>query len=148
MQGSEAGSVGDGVDWTAVQDIVKLVQSRQQISKDTLSGFKKTLKSPSKSLVCKTLTTLDSIAANGGSTIRTQLADARWIEMLLSVCYKNPTAALPVCQLLSNWLCSYNHEHLGHAANFAAQSLKQKGYVIPPPAPLAYQMVNVTSYIC
>ena len=121
--------------------MVRLVQSKQAISKDTLAGIKKNLKSPSKSHVCKTLTTLDSIAANCSTTVRSQLAEMRWIEMLLSVCYKNPTAALPICQLLSNWLCSYSHEQLGHAANFAAQALSQKGYSIPPPVPLAHHMV-------
>lgn len=142
-QGSESDGLGDGVDWTAVQDLVTLVQNKQILSKDTLAGIKKSLKSPSKSHVCKTLTTLDSIAANCTPSIRLQLADAKWIEMLISVCYKNPTAALPICQLFSNWVCSYSHEQLGHSANFASQALKQKGYAIPPPAPLAYHMAEV-----
>ncbi|DBB01169.1 TPA: hypothetical protein ACH3X1_001055 [Trebouxia sp. C0004] len=142
-QGSESDGLGDGVDWSAVQDLVTLVQNKQNLSKDTLAGIKKSLKSPSKSHVCKTLTTLDSIAANCSPNIRLQLADAKWIEMLNSVCYKNPTAALPICQLFSNWVCSYSHEQLGHSANFASQALKQKGYAIPPPAPLAYHMAEV-----
>ncbi|DBA69579.1 TPA: hypothetical protein ACH3X2_012657 [Trebouxia sp. C0005] len=142
-QGSETDGLGDGVDWSAVQDLVILVQNKQILSKDTLAGIKKSLKSPSKSHVCKTLTALDSIAANCTPSIRLQLADAKWTEMLISVCYKNPTAALPICQLFSNWVCSYSHEQLGHSANFASQALKQKGYAIPPPAPLAYHMAEV-----
>ncbi|DBA69578.1 TPA: hypothetical protein ACH3X2_012657 [Trebouxia sp. C0005] len=142
-QGSETDGLGDGVDWSAVQDLVILVQNKQILSKDTLAGIKKSLKSPSKSHVCKTLTALDSIAANCTPSIRLQLADAKWTEMLISVCYKNPTAALPICQLFSNWVCSYSHEQLGHSANFASQALKQKGYAIPPPAPLAYHMVSL-----
>ncbi len=148
LQGSEGDAAGVNVEWGPVQDLVRVVQSKQTISKDTFAGIKKNLKSPSKSNVCKTLTTLDSIAANCNSAIRLQLADARWIEMLLSICYKNPTAAMPVCQLLSNWVCSYGHEQLGHAAKFAAQALKQKGYGIPPPAPLAYHMVSFLSSSC
>ncbi|KAL0046858.1 hypothetical protein WJX82_000075 [Trebouxia sp. C0006] len=142
-QGSESDGLGDGVDWSAVLDLVTLVQNKQTLSKDTLAGIKKSLKSPSKSHVCKTLTTLDSIAANNNPSIRLQLADAKWIEMLIFVCYKNPTAALPICQLFSNWVCSYSHEPLGHSANFASQALKQKGYAIPPPAPLAYHMAEL-----
>ena len=131
------------MDWIAVQDLITLVQTKQTLSKDILAGIKKSLKAPSKSHVCKTLTTLDSIAANCTPSIRLQLADAKWIEMLISVCYKNPTAALPICQLFSNWVCSYSHEQLGHSANFASQALTQKGYAIPPPAPLAYHMVSL-----
>ena len=141
MQGSDGGTSADAMDWGTVQDLVKLIQSKQTVSKDTLASTKKSLKSPSKSLVCSTLTTLDSIAANCGPAIRTQLAEPRWVEMLISVCLKNPTAALPICQLFSNWACSYSYEQLGHAANFAIQSLKQKGAIIPPPAPLAHHMV-------
>ena len=129
------------MDWETVQSLVRLVQTKQAISKDTLASSKKSLKSPSKSLVCSTLTTLDSVAANCGPTVRAQLAEPRWVEMLLSVCFKNPTAALPICQLFSNWACSYQREQLGHASNFAIQSLKQKGAIIPPPAPLAHHMV-------
>lgn len=141
MKGSDASASADGMDWGTVQDLTRLIQSRQTISKDTLASTKKSLKSPSKSLVCSTLTTLDSIAANCGPAIRSQLAEPRWVEMLLSVCFKNPTAALPTCQMFSNWACSYSHEQLGHASNFAIQSLKQKGAIIPPPVPLAYHMV-------
>lgn len=143
LQGSDASKPADGMDWGTVQDLVRLIQGKQTLSKDTLASTKKSLKSPSKSLVCSTLTTLDSIAANCGTSVRSQLAEPRWVEMLLSVCFKNPTAALPICQLFSNWACSYKHEQLGHASNFAIQSLKQKGAIIPPPAPLAHHMVGL-----
>ena len=143
LQGSDVSVAADGMDWGIVQDLVRFIQGKQTLSKDTLASTKKSLKSPSKSLVCSTLTTLDSIAANCGTSIRSQLAEPRWVEMLLSVCFKNPTAALPICQLFSNWACSYKHEQLGHASSFATQSLKQKGAIIPPPAPLAHHMVGL-----
>ena len=133
------------MDWGVVQDLVRLIQSKQTISKDTLASTKKSLKSPSKSIVCTTLTTLDSIAANCGPAIRSQLAESRWVEMLLSVCCKNPTAALPICQLFSNWACSYNHELLGRSAHAAVQNLRQRSAIIPPPAPLAHHMVLLDS---
>lgn len=131
------------MDWAGVQDLVRLIQSRQTIPKDTLASTKKSLKLPSKSAVCSTLTTLDSIAANCGPPIRSQLAESRWMEMLLSVCCKNPTAAMPICQLFSNWACSYNRELLGRSANAAIQHLRQRSAIIPPPAPLAHHMVRV-----
>lgn len=133
------------MDWGVVQDLVRSIQSRQNLSKDTLANTKKSLKSPSKSAVCSTLTTLDSIAANCGPPIRAQLADSRWMEMLLSVCCKKPTAAMPICQLFSNWACSYNHEPLGASANAAIQNLRQRSAIIPPPAPSAHHMVCLHS---
>lgn len=145
MQGSDASTAADGMDWGVVQDLVRSIQSKQSLSKDTLANTKKSLKSPSKSAVCSTLTTLDSIAANCGPPIRSQLADSRWMEMLLSVCCKNPTAAMPICQLFSNWACSYNHELLGSSANAAIQNLRQRSAIIPPPAPSAHHMVCLQS---
>ena len=141
VQGSESDPLGDDVDWRNVQDMVQTVNNKQAIPKDALTSIKKGLKVPSKSAVCKTLTALDSIAANCSSAIRIQLAEPKWIDMLLSVCYKNPTAAMPVGQLLSNWSCSYGHEPLGLAAHRAAQALQHNGYEIPPPTPQAYHMV-------
>ncbi|KAL3141149.1 hypothetical protein ABBQ38_003497 [Trebouxia sp. C0009 RCD-2024] len=128
------------MDWGAVQDLARSIQSKQAIPKDMLASTKRGLKSPSKSSVCTTLTSLDSITANCGPSIRSQLAEPRWIEMLLSVCCKNPTAALPICQLFSNWACSYSHEALGQSANAAIQTLRQRSAIIPPPAPLAHHM--------
>lgn len=116
------------------------MQNRQQVPKDTFSSVKKGLKS-TQGAACNSLTLLDSIAINCGLNVRDQLADSAWIEMLLSACYKYPTAAAPICQLLSNWICSYNQEKLGHAAQYAAQALRQKNFYIPVPTALAYHLV-------
>lgn len=64
------------------------------------------------------------------------------MEMLLSACYKYPATAIPVCQLMSNWICSYSREQLGHAAQYAAQALENKGFYIPVPTALAYHLVR------
>lgn len=139
LQGSDHTS--NEVDWGVIQETVKMVQNRQQVPKETFSTIKKGLKAGTQSAACNSLTLLDSIAVNGGQAIRAYLADPACIEMLLSACYKYPTAAVPTCQLLGNWICSYGQEKLGHAAQYAAQALRQKNFYIPVPTALAYHLV-------
>ena len=118
-----------------------MVQNRHQIPKETFSTIKKGLKAGTQPAACNSLTLLDTIAVNGGQNIREQLADPTWLEMLLSACYKYPVAAAPICQLLGNWICTYGQEKLGHAAQYAAQALRQKSFYIPVPTALAYHLV-------